>query len=303
MFFPLILLHYGSRERGFLSVSHSGLRIFGAFWGLWMFEWGGEPVIRSVPVQIIGRNPVPSHRLILPPTCVQRVPNKPEDTYAGFNGILGVAPQKYDNGFTYICKESRCFLWAPQPSFRVPNPVMLLPVDNNGIVLSFPQVPMEGSGPISGEIRFGIWTRTNNQIPSDTTIYRLDGAGYFRAFVNHSWIPVKADSGTNFFLVPFLPSQFPSCPQPIPSFVCPSRPSFFPLVLRGAGESSVGFINLPVGDARVLLTKKQIVIPGILLRGKIFQFPVIGLGLPFFLGRSVYILYQDDLRAAGIGYQ
>lgn len=261
---------------------------------------GREPFLRSLPVQIMGRNPVRSLQHILPPTCAQKVPDRPEETFAGFNGILGIAPQRYDFGFDYLCEKSHCSLWAPSVPFQVPNPVMLLPEDNNGVVLSFPRTPSNGNGPISGELRFGIWTQADNRIPSASTTYFLDGTGSLRALSGLSRIPVRIDSGTNFSLMPSSYWRFPSCPQPISSFACPPEPTVFPLLIQGDSGPSMGLVALSVRDARVILEKNSSVLPGILYKGKDSPFPMIELGLPFFLGRTIYVQYSDGLRKAGI---
>jgi hypothetical protein len=56
----------------------------------------------------------------------------------------------------------------------VQNPVALLPVDNNGVLLNLPLPPVSGAATLAGTLIFGINTETNNQIPGTFKVFTAD---------------------------------------------------------------------------------------------------------------------------------
>ncbi len=110
----------------------------------------------------------------------------------GSNGILGIGSTNIDCGQTcvdgnyagtfvqyYGCPLATlnamdCSTSTPvPPNFQVSNPVFRLQpdangiADNNGVLLVMPAVTNPGASSASGELIFGIGTRSNNQLPTD----------------------------------------------------------------------------------------------------------------------------------------
>jgi hypothetical protein len=120
---------------------------------------GDEPAVQ-VPIQVIdstfGALPVP---------C-QNADKSPSD--AGFNGILGVGLFAQDCGLScannaigiyYACSGSNC-IGTPVPlANQVQNRVPFLPVDNNGVIVQLPNIPLGGLPSVSGYLIFGIGTQ------------------------------------------------------------------------------------------------------------------------------------------------
>ena len=83
----------------------------------------------------------------------------------GFNGILGVGLFPFDGGFYYNCAPLPCTSVAVPGSQQVQNPVGLLPVDNNGVLVALPSVPASGSPSVTGSLILGIGTESNTNPP------------------------------------------------------------------------------------------------------------------------------------------
>jgi hypothetical protein len=115
-----------------------------------------------------------------------------EDTVAtlGSNGILGIGGFIFDCGsncttvaFTagypyYICPNGTCQAVAVPTSDQAVNPVSQFTSDNNGVMITLPAISSAGAVTVSGTMNFGIATRTDNAL-GNATIYALDQCGNF----------------------------------------------------------------------------------------------------------------------------
>ncbi len=107
---------------------------------------------------------------------------------AGYNGSLGVSFFAQDcgptcragagNGVYYACSGATCTGAAVELANQVQNPVALLPVDNNGVIVQLPSVPSSGAPSVNGYLVLGIGTRSNN-VPSGVTAYAADAVRQF----------------------------------------------------------------------------------------------------------------------------
>ena len=133
---------------------------------------GGEPTIQNLPVQIINPNfPAVGGR---PGNCSQTgLPFARSPQQSNFNGILGVGLLRYDGCryHYYTCTPTNCTPTTQPLELQVQNPVALLPVDNNGVLLKFPLPPTNGASRVTGKLIFGVNTQANNMIPDGFKVY------------------------------------------------------------------------------------------------------------------------------------
>lgn len=266
---------------------------------------GNEPAV-TVPIQVIDPTfggGAPTTTCASSGVTVNQTP-----TQAASNGILGVNFFPVDAGPYFSCSTTCTpFSSGPSPTPEIPlnpvqNPVFLLPVDYNGIVLTFPSVPANGAPSVTGSLTFGIGTAANNSVgpgvfvyPASTTtgtfttLYPSNGTTTYRGII---------DSGTNGIAVPDPNIQ--PCPAngPFNGFLCPASTlalsasnlradgTFQPLSFQIANTSSLDLINNNVFNNLGLTSTSS---------AGFFW------GLPFFLGRTVYLGYDQTTSPLGTG--
>jgi uncharacterized protein DUF3443 len=278
--------------------------IAGPTWGpvgLADVQMGNEPTISSTPVQIIAdSNFAPE-----PANCANRSiqPPQTDPVVAGFNGILGVGPLVQDCG--PLCASARtneyysCTSATPSGvctptiqalSDQVANPVALLPVDKNGVVIELPQLSASGAPNASGFMLFGIGTKSDNQLGS-ATVLTLDSSLSINVTYKGASLPDSfIDSGSPAFF--FHDSSIHTCSNS--TTYCPSSPLKLSAVATGQnGNSST--INFEIATPF----------------SPNFAFNDLGanngssdefdLGLSFFFGRSVFVAIEGAGTPAGPG--
>ncbi len=169
-----------------------------------------EPAVR-VPIQVIDAT-----FGAVPPSCPD-----PETEPTVLNGILGVGVFVEDcgvacaadprNGTYYSSNGSTTSGAVAAVTSQVQNPVALLPVDNNGIIVALPAVDAAGAPAVEGAVVLGIGTRANNR-PGPAATLALDGSGDFTTTVSGgAALPGSfVDTGSNgLFFAP--PSPIPAC--------------------------------------------------------------------------------------------
>lgn len=250
---------------------------------------GGEPAV-TVPIQVIDAafGTVPS-------SC--GTPDS-SPSVAGFNGILGLGLFSEDcgsscvsganNGIYYTCSSassgSICSGSKVPLASQVKNPVALLPQDNNGVILQLPSAQAGGSTSVTGKLLLGINTRSNN-ISSGVTAYPADSSGNFTTIYNNiSDSNSFIDSGSNgLFFNSF--GTIPVCSGTYAGWFCPSSTRSLTATNRGSGGTPSGSVLFQIGSTRTLFSTFNNVFAE--LGGtSTFGFDW---GLPFFLGRSVYV--------------
>lgn len=142
---------------------------------------GGEPAV-TVPIQVI--DATYSGQTSNNNPCGTTVATSPSSS--GFNGILGVGLFTYDcgsycvnnasNGAYFSCSGASCSGTTASLNQQVQNPVPLLPVDNNGVVVSLPSIPPSGQATASGTLTLGIGTEDDNVPPSGIVIYEANSS-------------------------------------------------------------------------------------------------------------------------------
>jgi hypothetical protein len=269
---------------------------------------GGETAA-SVPIQIIN-----STFGTLPSDCTSPDTSPLTD---GYNGILGVGLFTADcgsgcapgtgaanNNIYFSCPSSgtgACSGTTVAISSQVTNPVSLLPVDNNGVILQLPSVPVsfglsDGASSANGYLYFGIGTELDN-IPSGTTTLAADQNGNFITTFNGSTSSSSfIDSGSNALYFP-APSNAPGCSDN--SFYCPTSELTLSATQIGATRAASQTVSFNLGNADDEFSQSN---PNNIfadLGGSLSS--DFDWGLPFFFGRSVYVQIDGATSSLGTG--
>lgn len=251
---------------------------------------GGEPVISKMPIQIID----PTYPG-MPAVCKGGPPVAQSPTQLGYNGILGVGLWGADCGgacaslgpqnpaMYFQCSAGRCKVAPVADTSQVQNPVALLPVDNNGVVLKLPAIPFMGASLISGNLLLGIDTRPNNALGA-ASVFKTDQGGNIATTYNNITTDGFIDSGSNALF--FDNGSIPQCdPSLAPGFYCPSSLLVLGAINAGRNGSAFGLVTFDVANALSLAATGNKVFYDVAgtFGGSFFDF-----GLPFFFGRNVY---------------
>ena len=270
-------------------------------------QLGGETA-PAAPIQVIG-----AAGFAAPPTgCVASgLPSADALPTLGANGILGVGLGAIDcgppcassgagnPGLYYSCNEAgACTVTAEVESSQLPNPVILLPVDNNGVILDLPSVGANGAQSASGSLILGIGTQSNNGLGA-ATVYTTDDHGDFTTtFAGQSYPASFIDSGSNgIFFLTSAATGLADCGGSLAgNFYCPPSTQSFTVQNTGANGAS-NPVTFDIANAEQLLAGDNAVfsnIGGPMPGG--FDF-----GLPFFLGRRVVVAIAGADTPAGPG--
>jgi hypothetical protein len=252
---------------------------------------GGEPTISKVPIQLVN----PSYSVV-PAVCKSGAPLAQGPAQLGFNGILGVGVFAADCGdgcatlgpqnpsMYFRCPAGGCRVTAVADAKQVQNPVALLPLDNNGVVIKIPMVPFLGTSSVAGQLVLGINTRGNNQL-AGVFVYKTDDSGNIATTFNNATMDGFIDSGSNALF--FNDGSLPQCdPARAPGFYCPSSLAVLGAINSGRSGSARGMIYFTVANTLELVDTGNRVFYDLAgtFGGNFFDF-----GLPFFFGRNVYM--------------
>ena len=250
----------------------------------------------------------------------------------GANGIVGVglfvqdcgvagsqASTFTDNGATvaqyYDCTAlGVCTPQVITTNQQVANPVASFPVDNNGVVLQIPAIPDTGYSSVAANLVFGINTRTNNQLGSNTVIAVPDvstsasNAGEFTVLYKSTTFSQSfIDSGSSAYF--FNDSTIPACPQSSNAkyYLCPGSASALslittPITITASNNATVAS-EVQVANAQFLFNQAtaatlfafdDLLAPAGSVLPQAFD-----LGLPFFFGKSIYTGLESSTTPAG----
>ena len=271
----------------------------------------------NMAVQVIGGNASNPTFANVPSQCLATPvnPNIPnggnEDTVATFgaNGILGIGPYPYDCGSYctdtadtsqtgypyYICPTGETCT-ATTTSVQVGNPVAFFSSsDNNGVMLTLGSVPAQGAASASGMMYFGIGTQTNNALASTATLYALNTDEGIPT-VTYNGIAYTSfnvvDTGSNSLAVSDSSTLgIPDCTDN--EFYCPSSTvTLSNIQLAGDGGVGSGTTSLSIANADQLFAANPTFAAYNNLGSDGGTSPSTDLwdfGLPFFLGKTVYV--------------
>ena len=228
----------------------------------------------------------------------------------GFNGILGVGLHAEDCGSScvttaipgtyYVCSGSTCTASKADLLSQVQNPVALLSIDNNGVIVQLPSIALGGTPSVSGSLILGIDTQPNNS-SSGVTMYPASSLAVFTTVFNsNTYSQSFIDSGSNglFFNAASI-SSLPTCANGIAQgWFCPSSTQSLSATNKGFGGSPSGTVSFQIGNSSSLFNSSNNVFIelGAPMSGTSFDW-----GLPFFLGRSVYVGIEGKTSSLGTG--
>jgi hypothetical protein len=186
---------------------------------------------------------------------------------------------------------------------QVSNPVSKLPVDNNGVVISLPSVASPGATTLTGTVYFGVNTETttgaanNNALGSAKILQLSPTTGYLSAtYKSQTFTSAFIDSGSNAYY--YNDSSIPTCSGT--TYYCPNSAVTNSFTLSGSNSASSN-ASLTIDNANNLFNDT---IGGSYLT----VFPTLGgtsgsaananaqffdMGLPFFFGRNVYVIFEN----------
>jgi len=150
---------------------------------------------------------------------------------------------------------------------------------------------------LDGSLILGIGTRPNNT-PAGVTTYPANPVGEFTTVFNgvtliHSFL----DTGSNGLYFDAPASLLPLCPAPNTSFYCPATTTSLSATNRGAFGSPSGVVSFQIGNFNSLFSSSNHVFSEVGGSG-IGGFDW---GLPFFLGRNVFIGIEGTSSSQGVG--
>jgi hypothetical protein len=228
----------------------------------------------------------------------------------GANGLLGVGVFPQDCGAAcvnaaaplalyYGCTSAgACAAENVALADQVTNPVAMFATDNNGIIVSLPNLQnANGDTSVTGELILGVATQTDNAWPAmGLTVLGADAQGDFTATYNGgtSVLPALIDSGTDSYA--FDDQAIVTCASgKFVGYYCPAvAPYSVYAVNTGVGiNNATNRVDFAIADPNSFVANAAAFIDLGSGRGATrFTW-----GMPFFYGRKVYI--GIDQRAAG----
>jgi hypothetical protein len=260
---------------------------------------GGAPAVR-VPIQVIqstfggqssSNNP-----------CNDEVDTDPQA--ASFNGILGIGIFRQDcgsicatnsnNTLYFSCNGGSCTGVAVPLADQVQNPVWLLPSGNNGLVITLPNVPAMGAPSVSGSLILGIGTTDNNTPSAGISVLTTDDNGFVTTvYKGRTFGQSIIDSGSNGLFFPDASLQ--QCATPLDPFYCPPNAVNLSGTVIGENGSQI------VVPFQVANTENLVQTGNAAFNNLGGDFSIFDWGLPFFLGRTVFIGIEGQSSSLGTG--
>ena len=228
---------------------------------------------------------------------------------AGLNGVLGVGPFLQDcgaacersaaNGLYFACGATGCTGAAVPLASQLQNPAALLPGLSNGLVVDLPAVGAGGAASADGVVLFGI-DASADTTPAGVTVYPLDGSGNLvdqvAGVVGRGFL----DTGSNgLFFAPPAGSGLTACTGAGAGWLCPATTVSLSAAFRTGAGALGPATSFQVANFDQLVGTGHAVFPdlgGGAVAGLGFDW-----GLPFHLGRKVYLGFEGRSSSLGAG--
>jgi hypothetical protein len=260
----------------------------------------------SVPVQIIGDQ----NFTTIPAACSGT--GTEQDTVAAFgaNGILGVGVFTQDcgsgcvstvsNGDYYACSSTQCQETTATLASQVSNPISLFATDNNGVIIQLPSVAAQGAATVTGSMIFGIDTETNNKSGSQSVLTLDDFGELETAFGGQILTQSFLDTGSNGLY--FNDSSLTACTATnFTDFYCPTSTQTLTAALQGQ-NGVMANVSFSVDDAQTLGANDPSLVAFPTLAGPFASNTAsFDWGLPFYFGRTVYTVIENETTSVGTG--
>jgi hypothetical protein len=179
----------------------------------------------------------------------------------------------------------------------VPNPIADFPQDNNGAVIQFPAVPVDGAATLQGTLIFGIGTQANNALGS-AVVQTVDENGNFTTVYGGVTLSQSyVDSGTN--LLSFNDSTITQCSsQDLSGFYCPA--STLSLSAQNIGlNNGMATVTFSVANTQTLFENASYTaFDDLAGTGGSGSF---AWGFPFFIGRTIFFALDGASTPGGSG--
>ena len=258
----------------------------------------GSNQASGVPIQIVD-----STFSSVPSGC-DNLDTSPDNDH--YNGILGVGLLNQDcgancvsnasNGVYYTCTSSSCTGSAMPLASQVTNPIGLLNADNNGVVVVLPSLPGDGAINVIGSLILGIGTQSNNTPGSVTTLNANSHAEFTTTYGGRTFSGF-IDSGSNAYYFPSTTVGACNQSSVFAKFYCPSSAVVTSAVQNASTGGASASVPFTVGNASAIFTSGLRASPT--LSGYLSN--SFDWGLPFFLGKTVYVGLSGKSSVIGTG--
>jgi len=258
---------------------------------------GDAPAVR-VPMQVI--TPTFGGQSVSSNPCNDTVDSDPDA--ASLNGILGIGLFRQDcgsvcavnsnNTLYFSCQAASCAGAVVSVVDQVQNPVWLLPSGNNGVVITLPNVPESGAPSVTGSLILGIDPAASTTPPS--AILPTNANGFVTTvYKGRTFAQSIIDSGSN--AVFFPDASLAGCPMPLDPFYCPPNALHLSATISGTGGGQA-VVPFQVANTQLLVDTQNSAYNN--LGG---DFSTFDWGLPFFLGRTVFVGIEGQSSSLGTG--
>ncbi len=229
----------------------------------------------------------------------------------GAKGILGIGLFQQDcgpgcanvanNGVYYTCSSAACtkaVATTVAQTLQLQNPAGSLTHDNNGLLIDLPAVAGSGAVSTSGSLYFGIGTQTNNGLGA-ASVQTTDNNGYITtAFGGKNLATSFIDTGSNGLY--FDTATITRCTgSSVFGFYCPAAATTLTAVNIGANGTRTTVTFGVDSASRLLANTANSVLPQ--LSGPVGDSQTFDWGLPFFLGRRVFIGFESRVTGTQQG--
>jgi hypothetical protein len=270
----------------------------------------GQTANSGVPIQIIAASPssaVPSGCLASPLSSGSEIDRNTLENLGG-NGILGIGNFPQDCGGScatasvsqyFVCPSGACAVSRVPLQHQLWNPVSAFSSsDTNGVLLILPSVPAGGAASVTGSLIFGIGTQSDNSIGA-APVYEIDDYGDFPQVIynglaytspnNGSFIDSGSDAIYFSDAGSLASTGIVECRDGFAGYYCPGSTIPFTVTVYGANGVQ-GAVQFSIANAINLFSTNFAAfsdLAGDSGSGRSTDY--VDLGLPFFLGRSVFV--------------